>query len=180
MTMAGIGSGTPGMVNPRDLFNRECQVFSAYLLGVTPTAFVLGKYAVAHRVSTGFTSGGDFDDFLVRSATRHRVLTRMADAYARAFVPRSLLRRKLVLLLAILETCPRTGPMIDTAPGATVPGIAARLGVSVLASASSLAAGVILFHPVRLWMAARERAAAGLRAARAADRTVAGGSELAS
>jgi hypothetical protein len=182
--MVRIGATPPRLVNPRDTFNRECQVFSAYLLGVPPTAFVLGKYAVAHRVSTEFASGGEFDDFLVRAAARHRVFARMADAYARVFAPGSLLRRKLILLLAILETCPRTGPMIDTVPGATLPRIVGRVGLSVLASVASLGAGVLLFQPVRFWMVARTRAAAGLRATRvsdhAADLATAGDSDFAS
>ncbi|NNM00448.1 MAG: hypothetical protein HKO62_06830 [Gammaproteobacteria bacterium] len=45
-----------------------------------------------------------FDRLLLRLARAGSVATRLTDGYARFFVPGSLLRDKLVLLLAILET----------------------------------------------------------------------------
>lgn len=154
-------------MNPREIFKRECDVFASYLLGVSPTAFVQGKYAGAHRISTRLTGESAFDEFLVRVASRHRLLVRAADAWARVFAPGSLLRRKLILLLAILETCPRTGAEIDALPAQGKPRLFASVGVSLAASAASLVFGMLLFEPVRLWMAGRAKVASGMRVARA-------------
>jgi len=80
--------------------------FTRYLVGQNPTEYILKKYALAHtnlEVYNG-SSADPYEQFLVRLASKNQVLTRAADAYASFFGKRSLLRRKLILLLAILES----------------------------------------------------------------------------
>ena len=88
---------------------RECQVFCEYLLSCAPQSYAVRKYVDAHEVSPKFSAGNRFDDLLLRVARVHPVLTKLADSYARLFVPNALLRKKLILLLAILETSPLSG-----------------------------------------------------------------------
>ena len=101
LSLSRDGSGAEERVE-----DRECVVFTGHLLGVAPDAYVKRKYAEAHDVLGGLAPTDPFDAFLLRFASKHRVCTRLADAYARVFRPGSALRRKLIVLLAILETSP--------------------------------------------------------------------------
>jgi nucleoside-diphosphate-sugar epimerase len=139
---------------------RECRVFAAHLLGLPPSEYALRKYLDAHQVSGAFATGDRFDRFLVRLAARHRVLTKISDAYARVFAPASALRRKLVLLLAILETSPASYRVIDEAAGRSKAALAARLAVSGIAAIISLVAGTILLIPARLVLGSAGRKSA--------------------
>jgi len=85
---------------------RECRVFTHYLAGREPTAFVVAKYRAAHQARTLDGPATRFDARLVTVARVHPVLAWAVDAAARFVAPRGSLRKKLVLLLAILETCP--------------------------------------------------------------------------
>jgi hypothetical protein len=83
---------------------RECQVFAQYLSGADAEPYVLEKYCDAHHRKASLAATSAFDRILIRLALNHRVFTTMVDAYARFFAPGCALRRKLVLLLAILES----------------------------------------------------------------------------
>lgn len=83
---------------------RECQVFSRYLVARPPDAYVLDKYIEAHRVARDYTGGSRFDRALLNLARSGALGASFADSYACLFARRSLLRRKLILLLAILES----------------------------------------------------------------------------
>ena len=88
--------------------DRECQVFTQFLVSQNPSEYVIKKYQQAHsnlEVYNG-SSADPFELFLVRLALKNRILTRAVDAYASFFHKRSLLRRKFILLLAILENSP--------------------------------------------------------------------------
>jgi hypothetical protein len=72
------------------------------------------------------------DRTLVTIGRRHRFAAALADAYARLLRPYGLLRRKLVLTLAVLESSPATHAEFDTAApsGAAVAWLSlAALGV---------------------------------------------------
>lgn len=94
---------TPGESNA---LARECEVFCGYLTGVKPNAYVQGKYSAAHGAIHRFQGKGRFDQFLLNFATRSPALARLGDTYASLAARGSSLRRKLVLLVAILESCP--------------------------------------------------------------------------
>jgi NADH dehydrogenase len=93
-------------VPDRAALEAECRVLAAYLTDAPPNAFVTQKYAQAHRVTQHYFSFGQFDDLLLRFALAGRPFLAIADAYASLAARRSLLRRKLILLAAILESCP--------------------------------------------------------------------------
>ncbi|NDQ57812.1 MAG: hypothetical protein GZ088_12145 [Acidipila sp.] len=83
---------------------RECEGFCHYLMGRAPDAYVLAKYAEAHRLTTDYSRGSRFDRLLVSFAAWGSFSASLADSYASLFARQGILRRKLVLLLAILES----------------------------------------------------------------------------
>jgi len=89
-----------------DNVKAECDVFSRYLTGCKPDDYVLKKYTEA------FLHGGvlernvdkNFDHLLLNLALLHPFFTHIADIYSRFFRADSTVRKRLVLLLAILES----------------------------------------------------------------------------
>lgn len=142
---------------PPPSLDRECRVFAAYLLGSAPAPYVIRKYHEAHQLSPAFSDDGRFDRHLVRVAAVHGALTRAADAYARLVAPNALLRKKLVLLLAILETSAPSSDRIDAAIGGGRSALVLRLFISGIASILSAAAGALLFLPTHIAMSGRQR-----------------------
>ena len=136
---------------------RECVVFAAHLLGVVPDAYVRRKYAEAHCHLAGLAAVNRFERVLVGVAGRHRRLAAFADAYAALFAPDSVLRRKLVLLLALLETSAPSSAAIDRAVGGGPVSVMARLAARGLVATVHLAVGTALFLPARLLFSSRGR-----------------------
>ena len=134
----------------QEYLERECRVFTGYLLGCVPHPYAFRKYAEAHRLSTTFSLGSRFDFFLIRAARTHRTVARLADSYARLFFPSALLRKKLVLLLAILETCPPSCHLIESVEGGVKMKLLLRLFSRGLTSVFSLTAGTLLFLPAQI------------------------------
>jgi hypothetical protein len=83
---------------------RECDVFTRYLCGLPPTSYVARKYAHAQDRNPAYAATASFDRFLIRFARLHPIATKLADVYSRLFAPASVLRKRLILLLAILES----------------------------------------------------------------------------
>ncbi len=127
----------------------ECRVFTRHLLGLEADAFVLEAYRQAVARVPALTSASAFDDVLLAWARRGPGWTRIADAYAALFYRDSALRRRLVMALAILETRAPFHQRLDAADG--VPGLAlwTRVAARVLVAVASLAAGLLIFVPVR-------------------------------
>jgi hypothetical protein len=147
------------MNTPDASIERECRVFAEYLLGCAPDPYVARKYLDAHRVVPAFSKGTRFDFFLIRAARAHRSMAKLADAYARFFVPASLLRRKLVLLLAILETCSPSCHLIDSTEPGGKPMLLVRLCTRAIGTLAFVIIGVVVFLPVQIVFATLQRSA---------------------
>jgi hypothetical protein len=93
----------------------ECAVFTHYLVGEWPNQYVVGKYREAHAVSHIFENvdPSSFDGFLLNMATNHPFGTRLVDAYTAVFSKSSIFRKKMILLMAILESCAPTYLQFD-------------------------------------------------------------------
>ena len=127
---------------------RECEVFARYLTGADASDYLRRKYREAHAV--GVLGAGDsaFDRVLVTVARRGPWYTRFADTHARVFANGGLLRRKLVLVLALVEC---SAPARVDAPRS-------RSALGFLLRAAWLGAGfallcalaALVFMPVRL------------------------------
>src|SRR5688500_14122530 len=85
---------------------QECGVFTRHISGRPATPQVAEQYAVAHQVLSGMEPSDGHDRWLLRVARLGPAACRIADAWARLAAPRGALRRKLVVLLAILEVSP--------------------------------------------------------------------------
>ena len=134
---------------------QECRTFTRYLVRRDPTPYVIGKYAAAHTASPAMAQAegkgsSRFDVRLTAIARRHPLLAVMADAYARIFAPRGLLRKKLVLLLAIIETSPVLFPEVDLVRTPPVALQAVALGVRFALFAVALLVGTIIVLPLRI------------------------------
>ena len=97
------------------IIDRECEVFSRYLVDQPPTAYIHRQYemAVLARDLANEAELAPFDRRTLGLARRNVFFTRVADAYCAIFHPHGVLRRKLILLLAILEHAPPTATLFD-------------------------------------------------------------------
>jgi hypothetical protein len=73
------------------------------------------------------------------------------------FAPASLLRAKMVLLLAILETCPPTHRMIDAPLGGRPFGALLALGGTGVSALLSIIMGSLILWPMRAVIALTAR-----------------------
>ena len=88
-----------------DQLERECRAYSRYLAGHAPGEYLISKYREFHEraaAAAGLESD-PFDRYLVEFSARGPFRARLADAYASRFRAQSALRKKLVLMLALLE-----------------------------------------------------------------------------
>lgn len=128
----------------------ECRVFARYLTGADPSPYVLACYARGLAAASAGAPGDRLDAALLAGARRGPWAARSADAYARFVRPFGPLRRRLVLLLAVLETAPGTSGAIHAADtGGPVPTLL-RLAAEGLVFALALATGIVRFLPAHL------------------------------
>jgi hypothetical protein len=133
----------------RAVLERECRTFTRYLAGREASPYVVQKYCDAHPVPLA-SPADPFERRLMTVAQWHPVAALVADAYARFFAPYGPLRKKLVLLLAILETSPRFFRELDRPPGGGRVAEALRVSARLLVFILALVVGVIVLLPVRL------------------------------
>jgi hypothetical protein len=155
---AGVPAATaPGASLSRDDLAAECRVLTRHLVGDEPDDYIIDRYAAAHRARPELAASVPSDRPLLALARTGPLGARLADAHGRLFAPASALRRKLILLLAILETSPRYARHIDD-PGAgprwLVP---LRLAAAGLGSLAALVLGTAILAPWRLLARAAPR-----------------------
>lgn len=146
------------MTGPADpgALARECGVFTRYLAGIAPSGYVVSRYAAAHpSLPTPPSEAPPIDQLLVGAAARGVLLCRAADAYARWFRPRGLLRQKLVLALAVLENSPPTHRTLTAASTGSPLRVGLGVAGALALGLASLLAGLIAFGPLHLVLAAR-------------------------
>lgn len=131
---------------------RECEVFARYLSGAAPSAYVREQYAAAHAAGVVDPPGGAtrFDAFVVALARRGAFVTRALDAHARVFANGSLLRRKLVLMLALLEVRSPHAEALDTPTGSSSVAMFAAMGWLGLRFALTVLLTALVLLPLRL------------------------------
>jgi hypothetical protein len=143
-----LGAGT-GHAAP-DALDAECRVFTDHLLGCEPGAYVTAKYRAAHAAVPALSEYGRSDEALIAFARRGPIRAKLADAYAAVFAPRSALRKKLVMLLAILETSQSTYRQVDAAIGGSKAAALLRLVVRGVGALAALALGALVLLPRRV------------------------------
>jgi hypothetical protein len=129
----------------------ECGVFARYLLGRDADDYLLGKYvALQHRAIDEPHPPTRIDAALLRVARLGIAGTRMADAYARIFNPEAVLRRKLILVLALAENSRTFHSWLTSGAAESRLTSAARVGAAVAGFVLALTVGVLVFTPLRL------------------------------
>lgn len=145
--------------NDNRILQQECRVFTRYLVGEAPTEYVVEKYIEAHA-ELGVFNGNraePFDHFLVQVATRNRLFVRMVDSYASIFYKNSLLRKKLTLLLAILESCVPFSRHFETPDSTNIFGISINIILRGLLFSITFLLGSILLVPARIIISRRSK-----------------------
>jgi hypothetical protein len=143
-----------GVQEPLD---RECVTFARYLTGQVPTGYVLGKYRDAHVRSSPFQGiPTAFEDWLVRAARSGTFGISLVDAYTAVFLRKALVRKKWVLLIAILESSPAMS-YFDSPDVARRGIVVARLSLRCMAFALALCVSVVIVGPVHLALSAGTR-----------------------
>jgi hypothetical protein len=128
---------------------RECRVFTRHLIRSDPGDYIVARYIEAHRLRPVFTATSRFDRFLCAFARVSPFMTRFADAWSAVFAPTAVLRRKLVLLLAMLESAAPQYRRLEA-----VPSVRALAFVSLffrgLLAALTLVVSLVIFVPARV------------------------------
>jgi len=129
----------------------ECATFAQHLLGIAPTLALCDRYVRQQR-ALGLTAPRGFEALLLRLARRGGVQLALADSYAGWLARRSVLRTKLVGVLALLETAPESYAAVD-APDANAAW--PRLLLRGLAEAATAGLAVLLLAPLHLLLGRR-------------------------
>lgn len=143
----GAAAAVPIAALAADL-DAECRVFTRHLIGTDPDAQVLRTYRDAVARVDALGPADAFDGRLLAFASRGPLRASLADGYAALLAPSSALRKRLVMLLAILESRAPFHRTIDASLGSR--GI--MLGRLVATSMGAVAAavlGVMIFLPLR-------------------------------
>lgn len=135
------------------LLVRECDVFCRYLVGRGASAFIAQKYAEAHARDARYRCASAFDRVLVRLAGASPLVAQWADSYAGIAARASLLRKKLVLLVAILESSAPEHGFNDGIADTPAAVVILRLAGRGLLFAVRLAFGMVLIGPVHFVLA---------------------------
>lgn len=129
----------------------ECSKFCTYLINQPPGKYVMEKYQEAHRSGKSPDTGSSaFDNLLVRIAKMNPFFTKLTDVYTSFFMKRAVFRKKLILLLAILESCPPSFNYVDSVIPSGKVMLFSGIAVRVLSYAFSLILSIIIFMPVHL------------------------------
>ena len=126
------------------LLATECRALVRHLLGQEAPDDVVEGYVAYHRERPP-RARSPFEQELVAWARRGGLRARLADGYGRFVLPTSLLRQKLTLTLALLETSPRTFGRIDApGPGGTGRSLLRLAGLGLVELATALLALAVL------------------------------------
>jgi NADH dehydrogenase len=141
------------------ILENECRAFAAYLVGTPPSPYLAERYAMAAQThglapDEGFSC---FDRASLKLARRGGMFARCADAYCAVFCRNGALRRKLVLLAAILEHVAPTNEAFDRVDPSSAARILLSLAAYGMISAVSLLLGAVILLPagVLCWIATR-------------------------
>jgi hypothetical protein len=127
-------------------------VFTRYLTNQTTTEYVAKQYRMA-LAARGLAKDDDFSAFdrvTLNLASRGLVWTRFADAYCAIFRRHGVLRRRLILLMAIVEHTAPYSDRFDRPIPRSVIGLVSFLFLQGIQFTLSLMVGIALLLPAHL------------------------------
>ena len=130
-------------MDPRDI---EARAVARYLLGVEPPEPLLARYRQAHAVLLPDPSPQD--QAVLEFLRRHPWSLPFLDGATSLLAPESILRKKILLMLSILETTPAFAP-IFIPPGRRLPGLLLRMAWRGIAGVAKVIAGAVLW---KIWL----------------------------
>jgi hypothetical protein len=128
--------------------DRECLAIARYLTGQTPNAYVLGKYRDAHARHPRLEARAPADRFLLRIARSSPAGAWLVDCYTALFCRTASIRRKSVLVVALLESSAPAGDYFDAPETASVPRLVSRLAVRGVLFGAGVAGSMVLLAPI--------------------------------
>jgi hypothetical protein len=137
------------MLSDPSHLRRECQAFARYLIGDAPLPYVIEKYVSAHDKRPALVPAHAFDRFLVGFAAAGPFFTKIADSYARLVAPASPLRKKLILLLAILESSSPAYRSFERVDAGAAPLLILKILLAQSGFALSFALGALVLFPAQ-------------------------------
>lgn len=146
--MLGEASGASPVEALADL-SAECRTFTRHLLGVDPDAQVLRSYERAVASVSDLRPADGFDAQLLAFAAKGVWRASIADGYAALLAPASALRKRLVMLLAILESRAPYHAQIDASLG-SLGVMFLRLVATSIGAVLSALLGIVVLVPLRL------------------------------
>jgi hypothetical protein len=130
---------------PAPALAAEARVLARVLTGSGPSDYVIAQYVRAHQ-HLPLAPETPFDRTLVAFATGGTWAARAADAYARFTAPGSVLRRKVSVMIAILESTAPSDRAFAPADAPLATALARLVGTG-LVFAVFLLAGILLVGP---------------------------------
>ena len=130
----------------------ECRAFCRYLVDMQPNEYILKKYLDAHKTkNTDFKfQKGFFDRFLIRFSRRSRFFTKLSDSYTRVLFKHSVFRKKLLLMLAILESTHPYHSHIDKVDSHSKTNLFVIIFIRTLFFSFSLILSALFFAPLHI------------------------------
>jgi nucleoside-diphosphate-sugar epimerase len=155
----------PPATDARQLIEKECKTFATYMTGKSPSQYVTEQYAAA-VLAHGLASDEDlscFDRVALRLARSGSAFTRSSDAFCSIFARRGVLRRKLIVLAAILESVAPTNEALDRVPSRSVTGtVASLIGCGAAFAVSFILGATILLPAAALCRVVGRKTALGI------------------
>ena len=128
--------------------DRECVALASYLTGHVPSVYLLGKYRDAHvRHPHLHGSGVPSDQFLLSVARRSRGWLWLVDCYTAIFFRKATVRRKAVLVAALLESSAPSADYFDEPDRGSAGGQIAKLCFKGAWFAIGLCGSVLVLAP---------------------------------
>jgi nucleoside-diphosphate-sugar epimerase len=136
---------------------QECKIFTDYLIKKDPNKYIIEKYCEAHAVSKIFNdlSLHPFDLYLLNLSMKNTIYTKLIDAYTSVFKKDALFRKKMVLLIAILENSALSYQSFE---GPEKPGIfnfGLKLFIHGIIFVLSLLTAFVLLTPAKIYFSTR-------------------------
>jgi hypothetical protein len=140
-----MASSAPERAADEMWLREEAVRFGRYLIGAPPSAELVDRYARAHAHVGGLRESPTPGDEAVLAFLRaHPWSLPLLDGGTALVGGAPLLRRKLLVMTAILETTPEHAEATLPAEGVSLPRLALRLGRAGVTAAVKLGAGAVL------------------------------------
>lgn len=130
----------------------ECSVYTRYLANQEPDPYIQRKYAESFEPGRplAIQARSRFESLIENLSQKNPVYARAVDGYCKFFYRDSIVRRKVVLLLAILECRAGSAEKLDRADQLALPLMFLTFLTQITRSVVLLLVATILLSPIRL------------------------------